>query len=163
MFKPKARFNRVTNINTEYLLKHEIKGVILDVDNTLIDWDENPVEGVEDWVKSLKENGIKLCIASNSSKTGKVSRIASKLDIPYFYLSFKPLLRGLKKAKKELNLDSKHIAEVGDQLFTDVVGANRMKMFSILTTPLVGEKHFVSKIKRKIESLFTKNIEFTKE
>ena len=163
MLKPKARFEKVTDIKAEFLLKNGIKGIILDVDNTLIDLKANPIDGIVEWCDNLKENNIKVCIASNSSKVDKISRIAKSLDIPFVYLSWKPCLRGLKKAKKILNLDSKEIAEVGDQLFTDVIGANRMKMFSILTTPIEKEKDFVNLVKRSIEKVFIKNINFTKE
>lgn len=163
MLKPRARFEKVTDIKAEFLLKNGIKGIILDVDNTLIDLKANPIDGIVEWCDSLKENNIKVCIASNSSKVDKISRIAKSLDIPFVYLSWKPCLKGLKKAKKILNLDSKEIAEVGDQLFTDVIGANRMKMFSILTTPIENEKDFVNLVKRSIEKVFIKNIKFTKE
>lgn len=163
MLKPKARFEKVTDIKAEFLLKNGIKGIILDVDNTLIDLKANPIDGIVEWCDRLKENNIKVCIASNSSKVDKISRIAKSLDIPFVYLSWKPCLRGLKKAKKILNLDSKEIAEVGDQLFTDVIGANRMKMFSILTTPIEKEKDLVNLVKRSIEKVFIKNIKFTKE
>lgn len=163
MLKPKARFKKVTDIKAEFLLKNGIKGIILDVDNTLIDLKANPVDGIVEWCDNLKENNIKVCIASNSSKVDKISRIAKSLDIPFVYLSWKPCLRGLKKAKKILDLKSNEIAEVGDQLFTDVIGANRMKMFSILTTPVEKEKDLVNIIKRSIEKIFIKKIEFTKE
>ena len=59
---------------------------------------------------------------------------------------------GLKKAKKILNIENnENIAEIGDQLFTDVIAANRMKMFSILTKPISEEKVKINNIKRKLE------------
>jgi HAD superfamily phosphatase (TIGR01668 family) len=84
-------------------------------------------------------------------KKDKVKKIATILEIPYIFFSVKPLKNGLKKAKEILGEKSENIAEIGDQLFTDVLGANRMKMFSILTTPIEEEKGFLDKLKRKIE------------
>ena len=158
MLKPKAQFEKITDISAEFLKKNKIKALILDVDNTLMDLDRKPLEDIENWVKTLKKSNIKICIASNSIKKHKVENIANKLDVPYIYFATKPLKRGLKKARKLLNTDSKNIAEIGDQVFTDVLGANRMKMFSILTEPLSGEKNIFGKLKRKIERIYLNKI-----
>lgn len=154
MLKPNARFNRVTDITPKFLKDNNIKGIILDVDNTLLDLDEKPISRLDEWIKSIKEANIKIVIASNSYKKKKLEFISKKIKAEYIRLSIKPFKRGLKKAQKILNLDANNIAEIGDQLFTDVYGANRMKMFSILTTPISEEKFAISKLKRKIERKF---------
>ena len=138
VLEPNARFNKITDITAEFLKEHEIKGLILDVDNTLIDYDEQMLEGTEEWCNNLKQNGIKFCIVSNSNRTRKVRNVAQKLNIPYINLAFKPSKKGLLKAKKILNIENKNIAVVGDQIFTDVIGANRCKMHSILVKPRVS-------------------------
>lgn len=152
MLKPNAIFEKITDINPEFLHKNKIEGLILDVDNTLIDLDRVELDGIKEWTDKIKKENIKVCIASNSIKKNKVQKIANKLDIPYIYFSTKPLKRGLKKAVRILQIKKENIAEIGDQLFTDVLGANRMKMFSILTTPISPEKHKLSMIKRKLET-----------
>ena len=156
MLKPKAQFDKVTDITVDFLRKNNIKAVILDVDNTLMDLDRKPLKNVEKWVDSLKNEKIKICIASNSIKKEKISKMAKKLDLPFIYFSTKPLKRGLKKAKNIVKEKSENIAEIGDQLFTDVLGANRMKMFSILTKPISGEKTKLGALKRKIEKIYLK-------
>ena len=156
MLKPKAQFDKVTDITVDFLRKNNIKAVILDVDNTLMDLDRKPLKNVEKWVDSLKNEKIKICIASNSIKKGKISKMAKKLDLPFIYFSTKPLKRGLKKAKNIVQEKNENIAEIGDQLFTDVLGANRMKMFSILTKPISGEKTKLGALKRKIEKIYLK-------
>ena len=158
MLKPKARFEKITDIDTTFFKERNIKAVILDVDNTLIDFDKKPLENIEIWIESLKKENIKICIASNSIKKKKVSNVAKKFDIPYIYFSTKPFKRGLKKAQKILQVEPQYIAEIGDQLFTDVLGANRMKMFSILTTPLSPEKTLLGEIKRKFEKFVLQKI-----
>lgn len=159
MLAPDARFKKITQIKFEFLKEYKIKGLIIDVDNTLMDLDQKPLEGIKKWVDDLKEKDIKFCIASNSIKKEKLERVSKELEIPYVYISLKPLGRGLKKARKILNLESKHIGEIGDQLFTDVWGAKRLKMFSILTDPIGPEKHIISEFKRKIERKFLKRME----
>ena len=160
MLKPKAKFDKITDIDIQFLKNNGIKAVILDVDNTLMDLDRKPLENIEKWIEKLKKENIKICIASNSIKKNKVSNMAKNLDVPFIYFSTKPLKRGLKKAVDILNEKNENIAEIGDQLFTDVIGANRMKMFSILTKPLSKEKTKLGEIKRKIEKNF---LEKTKE
>ena len=151
IFKPKARFNKVTDIEIDFLKKNKIKGIILDVDNTLIDLDKRQIDNLENWINKIKQNNIKIYIASNSIHKKKVENIAKSFGIDYTYGSIKPLKRGLKKALNSLNLPKEEVAEVGDQLFTDVLGSNRMGLYSILTIPISEEKHFISKIKRKFE------------
>ena len=154
MLKPKARFDKITDIDAKFLKDNNINALILDVDNTLIDMDKRPLENLEKWIENLKDQNIKICIASNSIRKGKVRNVAKKLDIPFIYFSTKPLKRGLKKALEIIQENPENVAEIGDQLFTDVWGANRLKMFSILTKPISPEKTKLGEIKRKIEKIF---------
>ena len=68
---PNEYFKSVKNIKLELLQKNNIKGLILDVDNTLINLDKKMPEGISSWAKDLKANGIKICILSNSNKIEK--------------------------------------------------------------------------------------------
>ena len=135
MRKPDAQFDKVTDISPQFFKDNNLTGVILDVDNTLIGLDGKNLENVFEWIKSLQESNIKLCIASNSKNREKISKFANEANMPFFLLS---------------NMAPENVAEIGDQLFTDVWGAKRMKMFSILTKPFTPEKHAISKFKRKI-------------
>lgn len=156
IFYPKGYFNKVSEISLEYLKENNIKGLILDVDNTLIDYYKNMSEETINWANELKQNGIKMCILSNSNKKDKVKEVAGKLGLEYTYFGMKPLKRGFKKAKKMLNLENNEIAAVGDQIFTDVIGSNRMKMFSVLVEPIEEKDIFVTLIKRPIENYIKK-------
>lgn len=153
---PKMYLNSVKDITIDILKKYELKGLILDVDNTLIDYDKNIPDGVEEWIKKLKGNNIKLFIVSNSNHEEKVQKVAEKLDIPYIYFAKKPFTGGLKNAQQKMQLTSKQIAVVGDQVFTDVIGANRAKMFSILVKPINEKDIWITKIKRPIENKIIK-------
>lgn len=155
---PDRYINRITDIDLAFLNENNIKGLILDVDNTLIDINRNVLEGLEDWSKNMIDAGIILYIVSNSSKKEKVKKIADSLSVPFIFFATKPLKRGLKKAAKDMNLSYENIAVIGDQIFTDVLGANRLKMFSILVEPLCEKDLFVTRLNRKFESIVKKKI-----
>lgn len=153
MLYPKEYLNNVKEIDISLLNKNNIKGIILDVDNTLINFEEKMLEGIEKWIQDLKEEKIKFCILSNSNKINKVQKVAEKLDIPFIYFAKKPFKSGFKKAKDILQLDEKNIAVVGDQIMTDVIGANNCNMFSILVKPIEEKDYLLTKIKRPLEKI----------
>lgn len=153
---PKIYLENAIEITEELLIKNDIKGIILDVDNTLIYYNKELLQGVEKWCENLKERGVKFCIVSNSNNKEKVKHVAGKLEVPYISFGMKPLKRGLKQAQKILQLEAKNIAVVGDQIFTDVIGANRMGMFSILVKPLETKDILITRIKRPLEEAILK-------
>ena len=153
---PNADFKKVSEITVEFLNENNIKALILDVDNTLIDYYKNLSEENINWAQNLKSNGIKLYILSNSNKKQKVQEVAQKLDVPFKYFAKKPLKMGFKKVQKELQLKPESIATVGDQLFTDVVGGNRCKMFTILVEPINKKDIWITMWKRPLEDFIIK-------
>jgi len=163
IFYPKLYLDNVKEITIPILQQYNIKGLILDMDNTLIDIDKNILEGVEEWVNNLKQEEIKLCILSNTNSKQKAEDIAKKLDIPYIYFAKKPLKKGFKKARELLQIKEENIAVVGDQILTDIIGANRSKMFSILVKPINERDFFITKIKRPLEEKIIKRYKKTRE
>ena len=158
IFYPKSYFNKIVDIDVNFFIENNIKAVLLDFDNTILDKRHNMVQGLEEWVKTLKENNIKICILSNTNKKKKAQNLSDKLEVPFIYFAKKPLKFGFKKAKKILEIeDNKTIAVIGDQVLTDVFGANRCKMYSILVKPLKKEDIFVTKINRLIEKQILKS------
>lgn len=154
---PNYYCDKVTDISLEILKKNNIQGVILDVDNTLIDFDKNLLPGIENWIQVLTRDGIKCIILSNSNKHEKVKKVAETLKIDYIFFGTKPLKRGFIKAKKILNLSNENLAVVGDQIFTDILGANRCKMFSILVNPIAKKDIWITRFKRPLEELIIKS------
>lgn len=153
---PKLYLENTTKITEEIIEDNNIKGIILDVDNTLIYYNKELLNGVDEWCASLKEKGIKFCIVSNSNNKEKVKQVAGKLGIPFISFGMKPLKRGLKKAQKILGVENKNIAVVGDQIFTDVIGANRLGMLSILVKPLETKDIWITRVKRPFEEAVIK-------
>lgn len=151
-FYPKSYFNNILEVKPEFLKGNNIQAILLDIDNTLLDYQHNIIEGLEDWVENLKKQGIKFCILSNTNSKKKAEKISNLLNVPYIFFAKKPLKFGFNKAKKMLQIeDSKNIAVIGDQVMTDVLGANRCKMYSILVAPLNERDILVTKINRVIE------------
>ncbi len=159
MIYPKEYLDSVKSINLEFLNKNNIKGLILDVDNTLINLNNKMPAGISDWAKNLKARGIKICILSNSNKIDKVEAVAKMLDVPYIFFGKKPLKSGFLRAKDILKLSNENIAVVGDQIFTDIIGANRCNMFSILVKPIEENDYLITRIKRPLEKLIIKKYE----
>jgi HAD phosphatase, family IIIA len=154
MIKPNVEFDIITDIGVDFLKENNIKGLILDVDNTLIDLSRNKIDGLDDWIDSIIKSGIKIAVVSNGRKKKQIDLLTKKHGLIYVFFALKPFKSGIKKAKKELNLCYNEIAEIGDQIFTDVWVSNRTKMFSILTKPVEMEKSFLQKFKRKVEDLY---------
>ena len=150
---PKAYLNNVQEITIQFLLENKIKALILDVDNTLIDYYKNLSKDVIDWAHRLQGQGIKMYILSNTNKKEKVETVANKLEIPYRLFARKPSKSGFLKIQKEINVEPENIGVVGDQIFTDVIGGNRCKMFTILVDPVTKKDYWYTAWKRPIENL----------
>ena len=106
---PNLYLKKVEDITIENLIKNKIKLLILDVDNTLIDYYKNLSESVIQWAKEMKGQGIKLYILSNTNDEKKVKAVADKLGIEYKHFAMKPFKRGFKyiQTKEKQKEDSK--------------------------------------------------------
>ena len=156
LFMPTYFTKHVSDINPKILRKLNIKGIILDIDDTLAPHKCSiPDPDALKWVNLLKENEIKLILVSNNFKN-RVSEFAGKLKLPYIHMGLKPLSYGINKAVKYLNLPASEIVIVGDQIFTDIIGANFLKLKSILVDPISKNKTMLLKIKRYFEKTYDK-------
>ncbi len=153
---PNAHFNNVREITINFLKNNKINALILDVDNTLIDYDKNLSQDTVEWAENLKKNKIKLYILSNTNKQEKVKEVARKLQVEYIYFAKKPMKSGFRRVQKILDEEPENIGVVGDQIFTDVVGGNRCKMFTILVEPIAEKDIWITLIKRPIENAIKK-------
>ncbi len=155
---PKAYLNNVQEITIQFLIENKIKALILDVDNTLIDYYKNLSDDVINWAHHLQGQGIKMYILSNTNKKEKVETVAEKLEIPYRLFAKKPFKSGFLKIQKEINIEPESIGVVGDQIFTDVIGGNRCKMFTILVDPVTQKDYFYTAWKRPIENIIKRKL-----
>ncbi len=153
LFKPNYKFNRITDISVEFLKKNNIFGLILDVDNTLSTHHGMKLtDGLIEWLALMRQNSIKLIILSNS-KEKRVKPFAESINLDYISLGLKPLPFKFLKALKKLSLNRKNVALVGDQLFTDSLGAHLSGVKSIILDPILLEDLPSFKFKRKLENI----------
>lgn len=120
---PKSRFKNVLEITDSFLKENKIKGIILDIDNTLMDYDGNILNGIHDWIANLQNQGIKFCILTNTKTKANAYKMSQLLNnIPYVYFAKKPFKSGFKKAQKKIEIENEEeIAVVGDQIMTDIL------------------------------------------
>lgn len=158
LFTPTYFTDKVTDINVNLLKKIKIKGIILDIDDTLVPH-RHPMPEKETlkWINELKKNNIKVILVSNNFKK-RVSSFAKKINVPYVCMGFKPLTWRIKKAIKILSIPKENVLIIGDQIFTDILGANFIKVKSVLIDPVSNSKTFLLKFKRFFEQSIRKKI-----
>ncbi len=148
---PDAICESVFAIDLDKLKSLGIAGLLVDIDNTLVPWGESEMEeAFVAWVKRVQQEGLKICLVSNAKKD-RAQSFATLLDIPAVGLALKPLRRAFRKGMALLNLAPHEVAVVGDQLFTDVLGGNRLGLHTILINPLSNKELDSTKMVRKIE------------
>lgn len=154
LFKPTYVFNNVTEITADFLNKHNIKGLILDLDNTLTTHNNpNPPQSSLDWLDKIKKSGIKMMIVSNNSAE-RVTPFAKALGLHFVPNGKKPLTFGYTQAIKEMGIHKKSIAAVGDQIFTDILGSNLKGIRSLFVFPIEPETSLPFRFKRACEKPF---------
>ncbi len=163
-FLPHYLVRNVSLLDEKFYKENGILAAVFDIDNTLVAHTEmTPPENVLEYFSFLDSIGIKYAIVSNNSME-RVQSFCDKLGVPYYYKALKPRKKFLIKALADLNVDAKNAVLVGDQLFTDIWGGNRMKMLSVLVTA-VGEDEtgFVSFKRRFERAVLKKNKHCLKE
>ena len=154
IFKPDYIFSKTTAITPQFLKEQGITNLLLDVDNTLTTHNNpEPSEGIERWLEVMRENGVNMMIISNNNKD-RVQPFADRLGLPYSSMSCKPLPIGYVRGLKMPGATRKNTAIVGDQIFTDVMGANLMGMKSLMVMAILREDGAGFKFKRRIEKGF---------
>ncbi len=133
---PKLMFQRLTDITPEFLRQQGIDLLMLDFDNTMLPYTSRvPTQELLTWIDGMKQSGIRLCVVSNSKKDKAVS-FCSAHDIACITHSKKPTGRGIRKCLDLFDAKPRQTALVGDQIFTDVLGANCAGAASILVKPI---------------------------
>ncbi len=131
MLLPKFIFSKITDITPAFLHSHEIRLLLMDFDNTMLPYTTNtPTPVLLHWIHEMKAAGISLCIVSNSKKSRRVPDFSAAYDIPYIIRAGKPGTKGIRQAIKRAG--ETRAAMVGDQIYTDVLGANLAGIPSII-------------------------------
>ncbi len=157
LFTPTYRASSLVDVDIDKLWELGVRGIILDLDNTIVKWDSEKIEPeVSQWITYILKRGFLVCIVSNGMQK-RVKMIANTLGVPYVSRAVKPMRRGFKKALKIMELKIEETAVIGDQVFTDVIGGNRMGLLTVLIHPLSDKEFITTKIFRKLERFLLKS------
>jgi len=142
-------------IDLSELAARGVRGVLIDMDNTLTPWRSHSISPeIELWIGKLHELGMSACLVSNAATVKRVRPVADRLEIPYVTRAAKPLARGFRKGMKLLKTTPETTAMVGDQVFTDIYGANRLGIYTILVDPMSSKEALITRmLQRPLERL----------
>lgn len=156
IFHPDMLKNRLEDITLGDLQKLGVRGLLLDVDNTLTTHGSQVLDPqIAGWLDYMKKNNIALTIVSNGPPA-RVSLFAERLGLRHIALACKPLPVGFIRGARRLGLPRRLCAAVGDQTFTDIIGANLAGVRSIQLLPILPERQLTLRLKRYFEKYILK-------
>ncbi|NLY56305.1 MAG: YqeG family HAD IIIA-type phosphatase [Firmicutes bacterium] len=158
-FCPHERVDSLDQIDLAALYDAGMRGIIVDIDNTLVAWDSDTIgESSRAWVFKAKELGYAVCLVSNG-RTERVQRLAAELGVPGFANAIKPRKKGFLQALAALGTPPEQTAIVGDQIFTDVLGGNRTGLYTIWVRPLSDKELVTTQFMRRLERRLVRKME----
>lgn len=148
---PDFLIDKIENIKIKFLKKHNYKGLLIDLDNTLTWYNHRKfTKEVEAWLDDVVKAGIKVVIISNNDEK-RIKETIGKYNFPYVYRAKKPFKRGYKKALELLKLEKHEVLSIGDQIFTDTFGSKRAGLKILLVDPLPGKEFWFTYVSRFVE------------
>ncbi|PRO65074.1 YqeG family HAD IIIA-type phosphatase [Alkalicoccus urumqiensis] len=150
-FIPNQYVPSIYEIDIQELKRLGIKGVITDLDNTLVEWHrKEATEELLQWLEELSEEGFEVVIVSNNNEK-RVHAFASPHNITFIHSAKKPFSKAFKAACKLMGLKHGETVVIGDQLLTDILGGNRAGFHTILVVPVAETDGILTKFNRSIE------------
>lgn len=164
ILRPTYLFRHVEDIPLCWLQEQRIKHLLLDVDNTIASWDSEQIDPkVDAWLRAVLDAQIRIELLSNSPP-GRLKRLAGQYGIGWTSWALKPFNRSFKKALRRLGCtDGKEALVVGDQMFTDVLGGNRLGIRTVLLTPRYDKDYIWTKLVRYAEQYFLEKLKINKK
>ncbi len=155
-FCPAHAVASLPEINLDDLKAENLSLILLDVDHTLVKWKQEEFSPeVLAWVKKAKEMGFEMCILSNTRHPERLARLAAVLGIETFRGRFKPSTHMYEMALEKYGKKPEDAVMIGDQIMTDVFGANRAGIDAIWVQKMEGPEFAGTKINRVVERLVT--------
>lgn len=128
-----------------------VRGVVLDLDNTIVPWHTSLLpESIRAWASSLRAAAIGICLLTNNYSRS-AQEVATMLAVPVIHSALKPLPAGFRKSLTALSLPAAAVLVVGDQLFTDVLGARLCGMRAVIVHPMSTRDFVTTKLLRLLE------------
>lgn len=155
---PKTYLHTVAALTPDFLSSRGIKGIIFDLDNTILPWKAKKLTPDEIlFIEQLKGHGFKMCIVSNALDR-RVRSLLDPLCIPAISRARKPRRTPFRHAMEIMGTAPGETAVVGDQIFTDVFGGNRLGLYTILVTPVSRREFIGTKMIRFLEKRILKRM-----
>lgn len=153
LLRPRLIYNSIFDIPLAELHQTGIRGLIFDLDNTLTEWDNPELsEETVEWLKEAKDVGHRMCFVSNNSDH-RVREVADLVQVPFVARAGKPRRRSFRRALEIMRTSREETAVIGDQLFTDMLGGNRLGLLTILVTPISKHEFIGTRFVRLIEKI----------
>lgn len=151
LLTPDYLVEKIEDIELDFFKEKHIKGLIIDLDNTITFYNSRRIDlQVEEWINKVLEVEIGIVILSNNDKE-RIEETIKDFPIDYVDKARKPFKRGYLKALKKLKLPADNVIMIGDQIFTDTLGAKRAGLEIILVNPLPGREYWFTYISRFFE------------
>ena len=150
-FMPNSYVQSIFQIDLDKLVDKGVKGIITDLDNTLVGWDvKTPTKEIQEWFKKANDLGLTITIVSNNNEK-RVSVFSKDLDVDFIFKARKPMGRAFKKAIQHMNIKPEETIVIGDQMLTDVLGGNNNGLYTIMVVPVKKTDGFLTRLNRIIE------------
>lgn len=154
IFFPKKYFDKKEDIPVEAYYEKGYRGIMFDIDNTLVPHDCPIDDTTKAYINHLKEIGFSICLISNNDEE-RVKLFAEPLDVDYIYKAWKPAKKGYLDGMKKIGTTVENTLFVGDQIYTDIWGANNAGIYSILLDP-IDPKEEIQIVLKRIPEKFVK-------
>lgn len=151
-FYPKEYYPSTYQINFDDYYHKGYRGLLFDIDNTLVPHGADADQRAVSLLTRLKNRGFSICLLSNN-KEERVKRFNQKLQLDYIYKAGKPSIKSYLAAVERMNCTRKNTIFIGDQIFTDIYGANRAGIYSILVQPIDKKEEIQIVLKRYLEKI----------
>lgn len=151
-FYPKEYLDSTYIIDFEGFYEKGFRGIIFDIDNTLVPHGLPADERAVALFQRLKKIGYKVIMLSNN-KEPRVKMFCDAVDAPYIFKAGKPNPKNYRQACHVMGTDEKNTLFVGDQIFTDVWGANKANLYSVLVKPIHPKEEIQIVLKRYLEKI----------
>ena len=155
---PSFYVKSIFEIDLDRLWERGIRGIITDLDNTLIGWNvPEPDVRAREWFERIKVKGFKVCISSNN-RAWRVASFVASLGIAAIPRASKPRRRSFREAMEIMGTTPPETVVIGDQIFTDILGGNRAGLMTILVVPLSNREFIGTRLVRKVEEFVIRRL-----
>ncbi|MFN3699342.1 MAG: YqeG family HAD IIIA-type phosphatase [Dictyoglomus sp.] len=158
ILRPKKYVDSIFEIDFETLFKKGYRGIIFDLDNTIVPWDENKLdENTKLLIEKIKTLGFQVIILSNNWSHKRVKHFSKIMRLPAVGSAFKPRVGAFKKALEIMNTTPETTLVIGDRILTDIFGGNKLGMYTILVAPINKNEIWIKRwTVRKLENWLIK-------